>query len=88
MYESRCGIHCNDCERKGKVGCTGCLTMAMPFWGAPCGVKSCCEDKKLPHCGVCDQFPCEMMATMGQEMGFDPEPRLDACRKWAEEEKA
>ena len=27
MYESRCGVCCNSCERKEAVHCTGCLTM-------------------------------------------------------------
>lgn len=85
MYESRCGICCDQCERKEEVHCTGCLNMALPFWGAECGVKSCCEKRQLPHCGVCPDFPCEMVSEMGKDMGFDPEPRLAKCREWAEE---
>ena len=25
MFESRCGVRCNICERKEKVNCKGCL---------------------------------------------------------------
>ncbi len=84
MFESRCGVACGSCERKADVDCTGCLTMEKPFWGGNCGVKDCCEGKGLDHCGLCAEFPCEMIATMGVEFGYDPKPRLDNCRKWAE----
>ena len=47
MFESRCGVCCNQCERKEAVRCTGCATMEKPFWGGECGVKSCCEAKGL-----------------------------------------
>ncbi len=87
MFESRCGILCGSCERKDKVGCTGCLNMGKPFWGGECGVKSCCESKGLNHCGECGDFPCEMEAGMGKEQGFAPEPRLSSCRKWAAEKE-
>ena len=85
MYESRCGIACDSCDRKEEVGCKGCLNMELPFWGGECLVKSCCEKKGLHHCGECDIFPCEMEATMGEDMGFDPKPRLDNCRRWAQD---
>ena len=65
MFESRCGVPCNSCERKSEVHCTGCLSMNVPFWGGDCGVKSCVESKELNHCGECDVFPCEMASTIG-----------------------
>lgn len=88
MFESRCGICCNDCTRKKEVGCTGCLTMKKTFWGGECEVKSCCEGKQLNHCGECEVFACEMCATMGAEQGFDPVPRLEKCRQWAQKSGA
>ena len=30
------------------------------FWGV-CPVKSCCEGKKLKHCGECNEFPCTQL---------------------------
>ena len=60
-----------------------CIVLAKPFWGGECGVKSCCEAKGLNHCGECPDFPCEMEASMGTDMGFDAEPRLKQCREWA-----
>lgn len=83
MFESRCGVRCNSCERREKVHCTGCPNMEKPFWGGVCEVKVCCEDKKLNHCGECPDFPCDMLAEMGKDQGYDPEPRLELCRTWA-----
>lgn len=83
MFESRCGVCCESCERKVQVNCSGCIHMDKPFWGGECGVKSCCEEKYLNHCGECAEFPCKMAETMGSEQGYDPKPRLDNCRSWA-----
>lgn len=85
MYQSRCGVCCDECTRKEKVNCKGCINMKGPFWGGTCEVKSCCEAKNLNHCGECESFPCHMLSTMGVEAGYDPEPRIEQCRKWAEE---
>lgn len=88
MCSSRCGVDCTTCERKEAVHCLGCNAMKQPFWGSPCQVKTCCEEKHLQHCGECKEFPCEMCANMGKEMGFDPEPRLANLRAWANEKTA
>ncbi len=82
MFESRCGVRCNSCERREKVNCKGCTNITVPFWGGKCGVKSCCEEKHLDHCGLCEVFPCDMLANMGKDMGYDPAPRLQQCIKW------
>ncbi len=55
--------------------------------GRVCKVKACCEERRLNHCGECREFPCEMLASMGVEAGFDPKPRLEQCRRWAGEGK-
>lgn len=85
MFQSRCGVCCDDCQRKEAVHCSGCLNMAAPFWGGACGVKSCCEEKTLDHCGICTDFPCDMLSNMGVDQGFDPKPKLEQCRKWRDE---
>lgn len=83
MFESRCGVCCNTCERKEVVKCMGCPDMEKPFWGGVCEVKSCCEGKELNHCGECQVFPCEMLQNMGKDQGFDPLPKIERCREWA-----
>lgn len=82
MIESRCGVLCNICERKEKVKCSGCTTMKRPFWGGICKVKTCCENKNYMHCGECPTFPCEMLSNMGKDLGFDPLPKIEQCKKW------
>lgn len=85
MFESRCGVCCESCGRKEQVHCTGCTKMKAPFWGGVCGVKACCEEKGLNHCGECPGFPCETLREMGKAEGFDPLPKIEQCRKWAAE---
>lgn len=85
MFESRCGVCCNSCERRNTVNCQGCLAMEKPFWGGECKVKSCCEGKKLNHCGQCSVFPCEMLSNMGKDQGYDSSPLIEMCKKWASE---
>ena len=50
-------------------------------WKSPSGAVSAVL-KGLNHCGECPDFPCEMEASMGTDMGFDAEPRLKQCREW------
>lgn len=87
MFESRCGVCCNSCERKEAVHCGGCTVMEKPFWGGTCGVKACCESRKLNHCGECNDFPCDMLANMGKDKGFDPLPKLEKLKEWAAEKE-
>lgn len=82
MIESRCGVLCNDCKRKEKFKCNGCTNMLIPFWGSECKVKSCCEKNSLNHCGECSEFPCHMLSNMGKEQGFNPNIKIEQCKKW------
>lgn len=83
MFESRCGVCCNSCEKREQVTCKGCLHMDKPFWGGECQVKTCSENKSLNHCGECDEFPCKMLSTMGVDQGYDPARKIEQCRNWA-----
>lgn len=87
MYSSRCGVRCDLCERKEKVGCRGCIAMDKPFWGGNCEVKSCVEKQNLHHCGQCANFPCTMLSQMGIEQGFNPQIKISQCITWRNEEK-
>jgi hypothetical protein len=82
MFESRCGVCCDSCERRDTVNCKGCIHMEKPFWGGECMVKSCCEKKGQNHCGECTNFPCKMFTDMGKEQGYRPEPRIEQCKAW------
>ena len=60
-----CGLYCGECEYIEKQ-CHGCANVqGKPFWTAQFGVEvcplyDCCvAQKRLEHCGLCHDFPCE-----------------------------
>jgi hypothetical protein len=60
-----CGLYCGDCEHIGDK-CDGCSQVAgKPFWTTQFGVEVCplydcsVNQKRLEHCGLCEDFPCE-----------------------------
>jgi len=87
MIESRCGLLCSECSYREQTGCAGCVQMKKPFWGESCPVKSCCESKNHPHCGVCQNFTCEQLHKFAYEMGeqSDNGKRIEQCKAWREE---
>jgi len=55
---SPCGAYCGEC-RYYKNGCPGCgYVKGKPFWGE-CRFYSCVMEKKVEHCGLCPDFPCD-----------------------------
>lgn len=88
MCCSKCGMDCGKCSRKEKFGCLGCNNMQSGYWGEKCEIKECCEAKKLEHCGLCSDFPCEMLREISfdEELGDDGERLLNA-KKWADESR-
>lgn len=88
MIDSRCGLCCSNghCEEIYGVNCEGCAKIDRPFWGE-CPVKTCCEGKKLAHCGLCPEFPCKQLNDFAydKENGEGDGRRLEQCRCWAEE---
>ncbi|WP_294143539.1 DUF3795 domain-containing protein [uncultured Clostridium sp.] len=85
MAESRCGILCGECEYKEQMGCKGCVQIDKPFWGESCLVKVCCEEKEQEHCGLCDEFPCDLLKQFAyDEQQGDDGKRIEQCRCWAE----
>lgn len=83
MVESRCGLLCSQCGYRESMGCKGCVRIEKPFWGEKCPVKSCCEERRLDHCGLCGDFPCQAL----HGFAYDPEQgddgaRIRQCEKW------
>ncbi|MFX1258883.1 MAG: DUF3795 domain-containing protein [Promethearchaeota archaeon] len=61
-----CGLYCGTCEYLGK-NCRGCgNVLGKPFWTEKmdiniCPLYDCCvNSKKLEHCGLCDDLPCNL----------------------------
>lgn len=76
MYRSRCGLDCGSCENREKCGCPGCLELEEGNWAGDCDIKKCCEEKQLEHCGLCPDFPCDML----RNTAFDPDEGDDGER--------
>jgi hypothetical protein len=66
MKLNPCGHLCDGCPSylsKGDPTCAGCNESGgRPWWGT-CKVFECRTRKKLVHCGLCKQFPCQLLAT-------------------------
>jgi hypothetical protein len=55
---SPCGSYCGECNSY-KKNCSGCgYVKGKPFWGE-CRFYSCVREKKVEHCGLCRDFPCD-----------------------------
>ena len=72
MNLSSCGIDCDVCEFKISEKCTGCYEVkGKPFWAkdgdSKCDLYQCAENKNLPHCGKCKEFPCGMLEEWAKE---------------------
>jgi len=83
MIESRCGLLCSECGYREEMNCKGCMNIDTPFWGESCPIKSCCESKKLAHCGECAEFACDLLNSFAynKEQGDDGK-RVEQCRCW------
>lgn len=63
---SCCGVVCSECQYY-PAECGGCPSVqGRVFWleyteESICGIYDCCVgQKKLAHCGQCDQLPCTL----------------------------
>lgn len=46
------------------IRCDGCLKpdSENPFRiGGDCGIRTCVQDRKIAHCGQCNEFPCNLI---------------------------
>jgi len=85
--QSYCGLLCDGCSFKESHGCAGCIALkGKPFWGE-CPVAVCCQSKGYSHCGLCEEFPCDILRgfSCGDDEHSDKPPgaRIAVCRAWA-----
>lgn len=90
LYPTICGLWCDNCEHFEK-DCQGCSEMGgCVFWTEyadtdSCPVWTCCvEEKKLPHCGYCDEMPCERYTRFHDPDMSDEETRISLQKQKAE----
>ena len=81
--KSMCGLYCDTCEFVEKCGCKGCVESAgNPFHGS-CSVAKCCLEKKIAHCGLCEEFPCELLHGFSYDpVHGDNGKRIEEIKKW------
>lgn len=61
-----CGMPCALCSRywtNGASRCPGCS--ANGYYTDLCKVHHCCRDSAIKHCGLCADFPCKRLGSMG-----------------------
>ena len=86
MIESRCGLKCSECEYRESMNCPSYIAMYKSFWGDLCDVKSCCEGRKLNHCGQYSIIPCDTLNKVSYDNKLnDNGKRIKNCRVWAKE---
>lgn len=84
MIESRCGLLCSsfNCKEAFGFDCQGCAKEKNIPWGQ-CDVKICCEAKGHEHCGLCGEFPCEVLTRFSyDETHGDNGERIEQCKVW------
>ena len=59
-----CGRYCGNCIwyfDKKESTCPGCsVHEGHPAWGE-CEIYSCVNKHQIDHCGLCDEFPCDLL---------------------------
>ncbi|MDD4160426.1 MAG: DUF3795 domain-containing protein [Synergistaceae bacterium] len=44
-----------------RMRCTGCMEPgAKSISCAECRIRICAEERSIPHCGFCEEFPCDL----------------------------
>ncbi|PKL58615.1 MAG: hypothetical protein CVV33_10585 [Methanomicrobiales archaeon HGW-Methanomicrobiales-4] len=82
-FPTVCGLWCDDCNHF-EEDCQGCSDAGgCVFWTdfvdtETCPVYICCVEKKgLPHCGYCDEMPCERYARFRDPDQTDEEIKIN-----------
>ena len=86
LITTYCGLDCTGCQWKEPCSCGGCVsTKGFPFHcnEEPCPVALCNRNKGTLFCGLCDEFPCQLLTdySFDKEHGDHPGgARIEACR--------
>ena len=84
MNLSVCGIDCNVCDFFIRQKCKGCRIVAPKgncVWNGRCDLYDCCVSKKLPHCGKCATFPCDILKEWASNENTERINNLMNCEK-------
>ena len=82
-----CGIYCGTCGYLENQ-CQGCgYLKGKPFWTVQmkvevCPLYDCCANKKLlEHCGLCNEFPCELFTGLRDPSLSEEEAKEALCAR-------
>lgn len=85
LLTTYCGLDCTNCEWKEPCQCGGCVsTKGMPFHAEkePCPVAACARKKQISFCGVCEEFPCQLLKDYSYDSEHGDNPpgaRIETC---------
>lgn len=86
LFDTYCGLSCKECTFREDCHCGGCIaTGGHPFHGK-CDVAECATAKGAAFCGLCSEFPCELL----KRYSYDPQhgdngKRIADCRRIADQ---
>ena len=86
LLTTYCGLDCTNCSWKEPCHCCGCVsTKGMPFHAdkEPCPVAACVIKKNISFCGVCKDFPCQLLTDYSHDPEHGDTPpgaRIENCR--------
>lgn len=86
LLTTYCGLDCSNCEWREPCHCNGCAaTKGMPFHAdkEPCPIAACAMGKNLASCGMCEDFPCQLLSDYSNDPEHGDTPpgaRIEACR--------
>ena len=89
LLAAACGLYCGECELRGEK-CAGCgHVKGRPYWVTQyhmevCPVYGCAVEKHgVEHCGLCGEYPCELLVSMRDPTMSDAEYEAALANKKA-----
>ena len=73
-----CGVDCSACPDLRDQKCPGCRQTVWPD-DDPCPPVACCAEKSISCCGLCPEFPCQMMQEFYEESEGHKKARRLMC---------
>ncbi len=86
LVTTYCGLDCNNCAWKEPCQCNGCVaTKGFPFHckEEACPVAACAINKGILFCGMCEEFPCQLLTDYSSDKEHGDTPpgaRIEKCR--------
>jgi len=76
-YGGACGLHWEGNAWYEMLGAT-CSTQETLNPGNICPVYACAKERGVAHCGVCPEFPCDLLVNLAAQSG-PTDPRIESA---------